>query len=78
MFTPMLQKQFYWGVKWGCVVYRADRVPIGKRAATDQWVQKERSVKLSVMWVCAKSSGEMLDGVFVKVAELREKDPRKQ
>ena len=37
-----------WGIMWECVVDRADRVPSRHK---EQWVQKERSVRLCALWV---------------------------
>lgn len=77
VFIPMLQKHICWGVKWECLVDTSERVAIGKRASTDQWIQKEKSVQVFALWVCAKSSGDMPDGCSVKVTGFREKDPMK-
>lgn len=77
VFIPMLQKHIYWGAMWECLVDRSERVVIGRRASTDQWIQKESSVKLLSIWVCARSSGGMQEGCSVKGTGLRDRDPTK-
>lgn len=56
VFVQMLQNHVHWDAMWEYLADRADRVPIGMRMAT------ERSVKILALWICAQSSGELVEG----------------
>ena len=50
----------FWAAKFEVHVDRADKVV--PRQRTDQWVQRSRSVRLSALWLCGKTIGELKNG----------------
>lgn len=61
VFFRTFQEHVSWSLKRGCIVSRADRIPIRKAIVTDPWIQSEGSVRLFTLWVCARSFEEMVD-----------------
>ena len=57
-FVPLCKDGVFWGAKWELQVDRSDRVPAAK-LRTDQWVQRERSVRLVALWVCGLTHSKM-------------------
>merc|ERR1711920_446483 len=49
-FVPLCRDGVFWAALWEVQVDRSDRIPVS-RLGTDQWVQHERSVRLSALWL---------------------------
>ena len=60
-FVPLCKDGVFWGAKWELQVDRSDRV-LAAKLRTDQWVQRERSVRLVALWVCGLTHSKMEDG----------------
>merc|ERR1711976_504679 len=58
-FVPLCRDGFFWAALWEVQVDRNDRI-LAKN--TDQWVQHERSVKLSALWLIGCSYQHMAQG----------------
>jgi len=66
-FVPLCRDGVYWATVWEVMVDRADRVAVSA-SGTDQWVQRERSVRLVALWLCGRTALELEPGS--EVAEV--------
>ena len=58
-FSPLCDDGVFWATKWELRVDRTRRVI---KNDTDQWVQREDSVRLVALWLCGRRHEEMTPG----------------
>ena len=61
-FVPLCRDGVFWAALWEVMVDRSDRVAV---SGTDQWVQRERSVRLKALWLAGCTYGHMQPGTQV-------------
>ena len=74
-YVPLCQDGEFFATVWELYVDRSDCV---RKQRTDQWVQKERSVKLAALWVVCLPQNELRLGYEVTLSwnPLHEANPR--
>jgi len=60
--VPLCRDGVFWGALWEVRVDRSDRIAVTK---TDQWVQRERSIRLAALWLFGRTIENMIPGLEI-------------